>query len=66
MLEGAVTSEPVSEPKFPVRWENNRVFIDFWLNLSKSILEIAGLDQELIVQIPYGTEQGIIFGLSGN
>jgi hypothetical protein len=21
-LEGAVTSEPVSEPKFPVRWEN--------------------------------------------
>jgi len=24
------------------------------------------LDQELIVQIPCGTEQGIIFGLSGN
>jgi len=22
LLEGAVTSEPVSEPKFPVRWEN--------------------------------------------
>jgi hypothetical protein len=21
-VEGAVTSEPVSEPKFPVRWEN--------------------------------------------
>ena len=54
---------------FTAKWQfrgANRRFIDFWLNLSQIYPRNRSLDQELIVQIPCGTEQGIIFGLSGN
>jgi hypothetical protein len=33
--EGAVSSEPVSEPQFPVSWENTGNFIVFWASRRK-------------------------------
>ena len=64
-LEGAVSSEPVSEAKFPASWENAGNFID-------SELDGASTRAKKIIKsvpygpIPYASEQGIFCGLAGN
>jgi len=65
-LEGAVTSEPVSEaPKFPASRENTGNFID---SCSAVGLMAAknGEKPAAYRSIPYASEQGIFCGLAGN
>jgi hypothetical protein len=64
-LEGAVSSEPVFEAKFPASWENAGNFID-------SELDGASTRAKKVIKsvpygpIPYASEQGIFCGLAGN
>src|SRR4029077_18874488 len=65
-LEGAVTSEPVSEaPKFPASRENTGNFINF--GPGRPNLPSKQQSQSMAYeQIPYATEQGIKWSVSRN
>ena len=64
-LEEAVSSEPVSEPKFPAGWENAGNFVDCGLNdASKGAKK--GAKSVAHGPIPYAAEQGIFCTLAGN
>jgi hypothetical protein len=64
-LEEAVTSEPVSEAKFPASWENTGNFVRRGLRA-----RLSAQNQEpnstVYDPIPYASEQGIYFALAGN
>jgi hypothetical protein len=47
-LEEGVSSEPVSEPKFPASWENTGNFIDSGLGDATTVAKKA------IQSVPYG------------
>jgi hypothetical protein len=64
-LEGAVSSEPVSDPKFPVSRENTGNFIDSGLGGASAAAK-RGVKSESYETIPYASEQGIFGGLTGN
>jgi hypothetical protein len=64
-LEEAVSSEPVSEPKFPASWENAGNFVNCRLNgASKGAKK--GAKSVAHGPIPYSSEQGIFCTLAGN
>jgi hypothetical protein len=64
-LEEAVSSEPVSEPKFPASWENAGNFVNCGLNgASKGAKK--GAKSVAHGPIPYSSEQGIFCTLAGN
>jgi hypothetical protein len=64
-LEEAVSSEPVSEAKFPASREFTGSFIESGLgagvNESKKVIKPGPYGS-----IPYASEQGIFCGLAGN
>ena len=62
---GQSRANPSPKPKFPVRWENTGYSLIFG-SISPNLSSESQFLSELIVQIPCGTEQGIIFDLSGN
>jgi hypothetical protein len=64
-LEEAVSSEPVSETKFPASWENTGNFVRRGLRLPLLAWNL-GPNTMAYDPIPYATEQGIYFGLAGN
>jgi hypothetical protein len=57
-LEEAVSSEPVSEAKFPASWENIGNFIDSELS-SASTRAKKTINSVSYEPIPYAFEQGI-------
>jgi hypothetical protein len=61
-LEKAVSSEPVSETKFP---ENTGNFVRRGLRVRLLSWNLGG-NTMAYDPIPYATEQGIFFGLAGN
>jgi hypothetical protein len=64
-LEEAVTSELVSERKFPASWENTGNFIESGAQLHISSAKTRA-NSKVYEPIPYAPEQGIYFALSGN
>ena len=64
-LEKAVSSEPVSETKFPASWENTGNFVRRGLRV-RLLAWNLGPNTMAYDPIPYATEQGIYFGLAGN
>ena len=48
-VEEGVSSEPVSEPKLPVSWENTGNFIDLGLGDASTVAK------SFIQSVPYGT-----------
>ena len=64
-LEEAVSSEPVSDPKYPAGWENAWNFVGSGLNgTSKGTKK--GAKSGANGPIPYASEQGIFCTLAGN
>ena len=64
-LEEAVSSELVSEAKFPASWENTGNFVR--LGLRVRLLDRNPASNSMAYDaIPYASEQGIYFGLAGN
>jgi hypothetical protein len=63
-LEEAVSSELVSEPKFPASREFTGNFIDSGLR-GASMAAKKGIKSERYEPIPYASEQGIFCGLAG-
>ena len=64
-LEEAVSSELVSDPKFPAGWENAGNFVDSGLNdASKGAKK--GAKSVATGPIPYAAQQGIFCTLAGN
>jgi hypothetical protein len=64
MVADAVVVEPVSTPKFPANREKNREYFKFGptcVSDDRKRPMISGL----LRQIPYSTEQGIIFAKQG-
>jgi hypothetical protein len=59
-LEEAVTSEPVSEAKFPVRWENTGNF-HRQASRSRKTVENRQAATATYQEIPYASEQGIFW-----
>jgi hypothetical protein len=64
-LEEGVSSEPVSEAKFPASWENTGNFSDSGLGGALTVAKTS------MKSVPYGpipcaSEQGIFCGLAGN
>jgi hypothetical protein len=65
LLEEAVTSELVSEAKFPASWENTGNFVR--LGLGVQLLGRNPANNSMACDpIPYASEQGIYIGLAGN
>jgi hypothetical protein len=65
LLEGAVSSELVSDPKFPASWEHAGNFVDSGLNdASKGAKK--GSKSVAPGPIPYAAQQGIFCTLAGN
>jgi hypothetical protein len=64
-LEEAVSSELVSEAKFPASWENTGNFlrVGLWVQLLARNLTSNSTAWHAI---PYASEQGIYFRLAGN
>src|ERR1700719_4242167 len=65
LLEEAVSSEPVSEAKFPASWENTGNFVRRGLRV-RLLAWNLGPNTTAYDPILYATEQGIYFGLAGN
>ena len=65
LLEEAVTSEPVSEAKFPASWENTGNFVRLGLRV-RLLARNPGPNSMAYDPIPYASKQGIYFGLAGN
>jgi hypothetical protein len=65
LLEEAVMSEPVSEAEFPASWENtgNSVRLGLRVRLLVRNCVVYSMAYDAI---PYASEQGIYFGLTGN
>jgi hypothetical protein len=64
-LEGAVTSELVSEAKFPASWENTGNFVRLGPR-TRLLNRNQGINSMVYNQIPYASEQGIYFDPAGN
>jgi hypothetical protein len=64
-LEEAVSSELVSEPKFPASWEYTGYFVRRGLRVDYRAWN-PQLNSTTYDPIPYASEQGIYFGLAGN
>jgi hypothetical protein len=64
-LEEAVSSEPVSEAKFPASWENTGNFVRRGLRV-RLLARNPASNSMVCEPIPYASEQGIYFGLAGN
>src|SRR6202030_4144024 len=64
-LEEAVSSEPVSEAKFPAGWENTGNFVRRGLRV-RLLARNPASNSMVCEPIPYASEQGIYFGLAGN
>jgi hypothetical protein len=64
-VEEAVTSELVSEAKFPASWEITGNFIEPGLSCASSSVKTR-VGSKVYDPIPYAPEQGIYFALSGN
>jgi hypothetical protein len=65
LLEEAVSSELVSEPKFPASWEYTGYFVRRGLRVDYRAWN-PQLNSTTYDPIPYASEQGIYFGLAGN
>ena len=65
LLEEAVSSEPVSEAKFPASREFTGNFIDSELSGASTRAKKA-INSVPYEPIPYASEQGICWGLAGN
>jgi hypothetical protein len=64
-LEEAVSSEPVSEAEFPASWENTGNSVRLGLRV-RLLVRNCLVDSMAYGAIPYASEQGIYFGLTGN
>ena len=58
-------SELVSEAKFPASWENTGIFVRRGLRV-RLLARNPGPNSTVYDEIPYGSEQRIKFGLTGN
>src|SRR5712671_6018484 len=65
LLEEAVLSELVSEPKFPASWEYTGYFVRRGLRV-RLLARNPASNSMVCEPIPYASEQGIYFGLAGN
>jgi hypothetical protein len=65
LLEDAVTSELVSEAKFPANWENTGNLVDFGSTIG-IFRPKAPLQSMPYGKIPGATEQGIKWAAAGN
>jgi hypothetical protein len=64
MVADAVVVEPVSTAKFPANREKNREFFNF-RRASRLIWPTSPMISVILSQIPYSTEQGIVFTEQG-